>query len=210
MIYLPEGGMIFFSGVGANRAHSAARTMLEKGATALVSWGFAGGLSPGFSTGSLILPERIIASDQSVYHVDPVWHERLCSRLEKHVELHRGILAESTTVLADCADKIALFQRTGAIAVDMESASIALAAKEAGVPFIVIRAIMDGAEMPIPRSALNSIDKFGRVRPLRLLSCLVRRPAELMALLRLGQNFEAARTTLITVVRQAGSNMFCP
>ena len=109
LICLPEGGMILLSGVGANRARSAARTLLEKGATALVSWGFAGGLFPGVSAGSLILPERIIASDQSVYHVDPVWHERLCSRLETYVGLHRGTLAESAAVLANCAEKTAFF-----------------------------------------------------------------------------------------------------
>jgi len=210
LMCLPEGSMVLLSGIGASRARSAARTLLEKGATALVSWGFAGGLLPGVSTGSLILPERIVALDQSVYYVNPLWHELLCSRLETYVGLHRGTLAESAAVLANCAEKTAFFHRTGAMAVDMESASIASAAKEAGVPFMVIRAIMDGVEMVIPRSALNSIDEFGRVHTLRLLSCLVRRPAELMALVRLGRNFQAARTTLTTVVRQAGSNMLCP
>lgn len=210
LIYLPEGSMLFLSGTGAVRARSAAQILLEKGATALVSWGFAGGLLPGISTGSLILPERIVAPDQSVYHVDPVWHERLCSRLETHIKLHRGTLAESTAVLTDCAEKTAFFLRTGAMAVDMESASIALAAKETGVPFIVIRAITDGVEMVIPRSILNSTDELGRVRPLRLLSCLARHPAELMAFVRLGRSLQAARHTLTTVVHQAGSNMLCP
>jgi adenosylhomocysteine nucleosidase len=210
LIYLPEGSMVSLSGRGANRARSAAQILLEKGATALVSWGFAGGLLPWVSTGSLILPESIIAPDQSVYHVDPVWHERLCSRLETYVGLYRGTIAESAVVLADCAEKTAFFHRTGALAVDMESASIALAAKEARVPFIVIRAILDGMEVVIPRSALNSIDEFGRVHPSRLLSCLVRRPAEFMTLVRLGRNFQAARATLTTVVRQVGCNMLCP
>lgn len=210
LIYLPEGSMVFLSGMGTNRARSAARILLEKGATALVSWGFAGGLLPQISIGSLILPERIVALDQSVYNVDPVWHERLLSRLETHVGLHRGTLAENAVVLTGCAEKTAFFHRTGAMAVDMESASIALAAEEAKVPFMVIRAIMDGVDTVIPRSALNSIDEFGRVHPSRLLSCLVRCPAELMPLVRLGRNFQAARATLTTVVRQVGSNMLCP
>ena len=207
---LPEGSMVLLSGMGANRVRSAARTLLEKGATSLVSWGFAGGLLPGVPAGSLILPEHIVAADQTVYKVDPFWHEELRSRLGAYVGLYRGTLAESAAVLADSAAKTAFFHRTGATAVDMESASIAMAAKEANVPFMVIRAIMDGAEMVIPRSILNSIDEFGRVHPSRLLSCLVRRPAELMALIRLGRNFQAARATLTAVVRQAGSNMLCP
>jgi hopanoid-associated phosphorylase len=208
--YLPEGGMIFLSGIGAKRARSAALALIEKGATSLVSWGVAGGLSAEVSAGTLILPERVIAVDRSIYYVDPVWHKRLCSRLETHIEIHRGPLAESVSVVADCTGKIVLSQQAGAIAVDMESASIALAAKEASVPFMVIRAITDGVEMAIPRCTINSKDKFGRIRLLRLLLSLIRRPAEAATFFRLGRNFQAARATLTTVVRKAGSNMLCP
>ena len=196
---LPEGAMLFISGIGAKRARVAAQALLEKGATALVSWGSAGGLMPALSPGSLILPERILGADQSVYPTDPIWHERLCSRLKGHVEPHRGVFAESTQVLATRAEKAALLRRTGAVAVDMESASIAQAAKEAGIPFMAIRAITDSAEMEIPRDALDFIDEFGRVRLIRLFSLMARHPLELFALLRMGQNFRAAETTLARV-----------
>jgi adenosylhomocysteine nucleosidase len=210
LIHLPGDALLLLSGIGANRARLAAQTLLKNGATALVSWGFAGGLDPGLSPGSLILSESILAKDQSLYCVDPVWRESLCNRLKPHVDLHGGILAESPVVLASCAEKIALFQRTGARAVDMESASIALVAKEAGVPFLVIRAISDAAKVSIPRSALNSIDKFGRVRFARLLPCLARRPLELLALVRLGRNSRVAQATLARVALHARSNVLCP
>jgi len=210
VLHLPEGALMLLSGMGADRARLAARFLLEKKAAALVSWGSAGGLLPGLSAGSLILPERIIASDQSVYRVDPIWHERLSSQLKGYLDLHKGALAESPVVLATCGAKSILFGRTGAIAVDMESASIALVAKEAGIPFAAIRAVTDAAEMNIPRSALSSIDEFGRVRLSRLLLGLVRRPVELRGLVRLGRNFQAARATLTTVARHAGSNLLFP
>jgi adenosylhomocysteine nucleosidase len=209
-IHLPEDAMLLLSGIGASRARSAAQTLLENGATALVSWGFAGALDPGLSPGSLILPESILAKDQSPYCVDPVWRESLCNRLKPYIDLHGGALAESPVVLASCAEKIALFQRTGARAVDMESASIALIAKEAGVPFLVVRAISDAAKVAIPRSVLNSIDKFGRVRFSRLLPCLARRPLELLALVRLGRNSRVAQATLARVALHARSNLLCP
>jgi len=207
---LPEGGMMLLSGVGTSRARLAARTLLERGATALVSWGAAGGLAPGLSPGSLILPETIIAADQSAYHVDAAWHERLCGRLKGHVEIHKGPLAESTVVVAGCAEKAILFRRTGAIAVDMESASIAAVAKEVRLPFLVIRAITDPPEMDIPRCALQSIDEFGRVRPLKLVQCLVSNPMQLIALGRLSRNFRAAQATLATVALHAGSTLLSP
>src|SRR5512136_3365669 len=70
-VRLREGVTLGVSGVGPRRAGLASRRLLEKGVTALLSWGSAGGLSPKLSPGSLILPKIIVASDRSVYHVDP-------------------------------------------------------------------------------------------------------------------------------------------
>jgi adenosylhomocysteine nucleosidase len=113
-------------------------------------------------------------------------------------------------MLASCAEKKKLFSRTGAIAVDMESASIALCAKKAGVPFIAIRAITDPAEMVIPQSVQNCIDEFGRVRLSRFIREVIKHPMDLPLLVRLGRNFRAARAALARVAFQAGSNLFCP
>ena len=210
LIFLPEGAMLLLSGIGANRARVAAQALIEKGATALVSWGSAGGLMPALSPGRLILPERVLAEDQSLYPVDPFWHERLYNRLKGYVDPHRGDLAQSTVVLASRSEKAALLLRTGAVAVDMESASIAQVAKEAGIPFMAIRAITDGAEMDIPHGALDSIDEFGRVRLIGLFSFMARHPVELLALVRMGRNFRAAETTLSKVALRAGSYLLCP
>jgi adenosylhomocysteine nucleosidase len=176
-----------------------------KGATALVSWGAAGGLLPTFSPGTLIIPEAILAADGSVYHVDLTWHERLCSQLKGHVEFDKRSLAESAAVLSR-AEKRALYHRTGAMAMDMESASIALVAREAGIPFMAIRAITDDAEMDIPSIAQSSTDEFGRVRLSRLISGILRHPGELLALVRLARNFRVAMATLAAVTRHAGEN----
>lgn len=209
-IRLPEGGMLLRSGIGPLRARQAARALMEKGATALVSWGTAGGLLPGLSPGSLILPERILGLDQSAYPVDPIWHERLCRRLKGDLDLHREAIAESTGVLASCPEKTALWRRTGAIATDMESASIAGVAKERRVPFMAIRAILDPAEMPITPSVLNSIDDFGRIRLAKLGQGLIRNPMGLLALFRLIRNFRAAQNSLSKTHLRAGSQFLCP
>ena len=204
-IQLPGGAILLCSGIGPHRARLGARALVEKGATALVSWGTAGGLLAGLSPGSLILPGRIIASDHSAYPVDPVWHERLCSRLKGHFSFYNEDMTESGTVLATRLEKETLWRRTGAIATDMESASIAWFAQEAGVPLAVIRAVADPAEMPIGPSLLQSIDEFGRVRFSRLVRSLIRNPMEILTLLRLGRNFRAAQAALVKVVRRAGN-----
>ncbi len=198
------------SGVGPKRAFSAAQALLEQGATSLLSWGSAGGLIPTLSPGSLVLPKVIVAVDGTVYPVNAAWHGHLCSQLKRKVDLHEGRLAESGTVVVCPAEKSTLFHETGAIAVDMESAALAAVAHEAGVPFVVIRAVADPVNLTIPRSALEAFDEFGELIPLRFLRTFARHPIELPALIRLGLDFRAAQITLATVADLAGDHSLLP
>lgn len=208
LIQLREGALLQLSGIGAKRAGWAAEALLEKGATALLSWGCAGGLHARVSPGDLVLPKVVIAADQTLFPTDAAWHERLYKHLSGHVELHTAPLAETPGVVSRPEEKAALFERYGAIAVDMESAAVARVAEQhTGVPFIAIRAVVDPADTPIPPSALSAIDDHGRLQPLRLLGRLARHPAELFLLIRLRRHFRAARTTLVMVARLAGSNL---
>jgi adenosylhomocysteine nucleosidase len=209
-IHLPDRVMLAVSGMGPRRAAVASRTLLEKGATALLSWGSAGGLSPILSPGSLILPKIIIASDRSVYHVDTSWHEGLCKRLKGQVDLHTEPLAESATVVRTPAEKAILFQQTGAIGVDMESAAVAAVAQEARVPFVAVRVVADSADITLPNSALNACDEFGRLNFFKLILGLVRHPTELFPLIHLARDYRAAQRTLAFVTRLTGSDLLVP
>jgi adenosylhomocysteine nucleosidase len=210
IIRLPDGAMIQVSGIGPQKASSAAKALMEEGATALLSWGSAGGLNPKLSSGSLVLPKAIIRADRSIYPTDAQWHERLCNRLRGHIDLHEGPLAESSTPLNNHLQKEDFYRRTEAIAVDMESGAVAAVAQEADISFMAIRAISDPFDAMISTSILNAIDEFGELDMLRLTKGLMRHPFELFSLIRLGQNFRAAQTTLAKVARLAGSNLLVP
>ena len=140
---LPEGTLIKHSGVGAKPARLSALALLEDGATALISWGSAGGLWAGIPAGSLVLPETVFSSDQTPFEVDTPWHERLHAMLKGHVDLFTQPLIESPSALRTPSEKAALFKQSGAIAVDMESAAIARTAMEACVPFMAIRVVVN-------------------------------------------------------------------
>jgi len=208
LIRLPDGAMLTVSGMGPRRATMASRALLAKGATALLSWGSAGGLSPNLPPGSLILPKTVITSDRSVYHVDTSWHEGLCNRLKGHFNFHTDPLVESATVVCTPTEKAMLFQETGAIAVDMESAAVAAVAQEEQVPFIVVRAVADAMDTTIPQNTLNAFDVFGRQSFLKLIQGLVQHPTELFALLLIGRSSRAAQKTLAAVARLTGNNLF--
>ena len=206
-LHLPEGISIEISGTGPRQAHLASRNLLENGAKALASWGSAGGLVPEVSPGSLILPKNILAANGSIYQADSDWHERLLRRLTGHMDLHTGPLTESEAVLTSPSEKMALFHRTGAVAVDMESAAVATAAHQAGVPFVAIRAIADPVGLTVPQVVLSAVDGSGRLRPFKLLKRLAGHPAELLVLIRLGRDFRAACASLATVARLAGKDL---
>ena len=130
--------------------------------------------------------------------------------LADHVHLHTGLLTESSAVLTRPSEKLALAIKTGAMAVDMESAAIAAVAHEAGIPFVAIRAISDRADRTIPQSLLSAIDDFGKAGPSGLLNALARRPVDLCAWLGLARDFRAAHASLATVARLTGSNLLGP
>ena len=210
MIPMPGGGVIQLSGTGAQRAEQAANHLLKHGAAALLSWGTAGGLAPNVPPGSLVIPSVVIGADQSSYPTHPAWHERLFHRLKGCVDLYQGTLTESTTVLKSSTEKRILFERTGAIAVDMESCSVAGVAQKACVPFMAIRAISDSADMTVPQVSLDAVDEFGQINVRRLIKGLSKHPLDLFPMIRLGRNFRSAQATLARVAHLAGSNFLVP
>ncbi len=209
-IQLQERISLCLSGVGPRRARRAAEALLMKGSTALLSWGTAGGLDEGLSPGSLVLPRSVIASDQTVYEVHADWHGRIVSLLSDKLNLHTEPLAESPGVLVSPAAKKALSHRTGAIAVDMESAAVGLVARAANVPFMALRAIADPVGMPLPKSALVAFNSSGQMRVLGVLKGLLRHPTDLLRLVYLGISFRTAQGTLTTVAQTVGIDALTP
>jgi len=204
---LSGGTLLTLSGVGPDRARRAAETLLEKGCTALLSWGCAGGLSPQVQPGHLLLPRKVITPEGREYDVGSMWHDRLTQALSAHFPTHGGATVAADMMLSTPADKQALHNKTGALGVDMESAAIAALATEMGVPFAVIRAVADDAASGIPACVGNSMDSGGQVLMSRLMACLALRPWQWPTLLRLGRQFSKAKVTLSSVARRLGPDL---
>ena len=206
LVRLDGTTLLKVAGIGAKRAVAASELLIAEGAAALLSWGSGGALHPKLSPGNLILPRSVIVSQKNVFPTDADWHNRLVARLKNHLEIHSEPLAQSPSVLTSPMEKFNFLNQNDAIAVDMESGSVAEIASRANLPFMAIRAIADTADMAIPVSALNAIDEHGGLRPMRLLSTLARKPSDLIPLARLSRSFRAARSTLETVARLAGND----
>ena len=146
----PEGFLFEVSGMGAESACRASESLIEKGAHALISWGCAGGLHYHVSPGDLVLPKAILFPDHAAMSVDTAWHERLFNRLRASLEIHTASLIQMPSVLTGASEKLRLYEKYGAVAVDMESGAVAAAAMRAQIPFVAIRAICDPVDMLMP------------------------------------------------------------
>ena len=112
-----------------------------------------------------------------------------------------GSLWGGGAVLATAADKAALFRRSGAVAVDLESAAVARVARRRGLPFAVLRAVCDPAERDLPPAALIALDPAGRIGLRGVLASVLAKPRQVPALLTLGADAGAARRALVRWVR---------
>jgi adenosylhomocysteine nucleosidase len=199
LLELPDGTLVAVSGIGAEAAAAAAERLLDAGATALVSWGMAGGLDPSLAAGTICLPEFIVARDGRTLAADHHWRELLAAAVAERRPVG-GRLLTSDSAIGDVAGKAAAFRDCRAVAVDMESLAVAGVAALRRVPFVAVRVIVDTAADALPPAVVAASGR-GPVHLGRLLRGLLRRPRDLQALLRLGRRYRIARRALIVVAR---------
>ncbi len=195
---LPAGGpwRVAMAGGRPDRAYTLACTLLAQGATALISFGIAGGLAPHLAPGSLVVADAVWAKGE-VVPTTPALTETLAARLPA---AQRGRVACTDGVVATPAEKHALWGTSTALAVDLESWGMARAAVEFGMPFAIIRAVADPATRALPAAAAEGLDEQGRVRLGFVLWSLAKRPSQLPGLVRVGLDAKTALKALAMAV----------
>jgi hypothetical protein len=179
---------------GATPAGAArAAAEIAGGAAALLSFGLAGGIDPALRPGDIIVGAGVVAPDGKMHTTDDGLSQHLCAALDaSDCGWLAGLVAGVDQVLATAAAKQALAERTHAVIVDMESRAVA----ETGLPFVILRVVVDPAERPIPSSVLAALTSSGRINPLALIGGLLRQPGDIAALRALARDNSAARASL--------------
>ncbi len=188
------------AGASAERARQRAQQLVEGGVAALMSFGIAGAVDPALQNGDLIVADAVLLDEVGngdSFPCDRAWRNALSAALDKAQVPHRGgLLIGSHRLWRDPKDKDAVFEITGAAAVDMESAAVAAVAAQAGLPFLAVRAVADTARDSLPALAENAVKPDGMPAVGRAVAGLVRRPWELPAVLRLARQSAAALARL--------------
>jgi len=195
-------GSLVLCGMGAARARQAALLLAEAGVDVLVSWGVAGALDPALEPGQLLIPAKVICADGSEYEVDADLRALLLSsRPGVPCASTRPLFCAASAIL-EPAGKKRLFDRSGAAAVDLESAAVAAVAAERGLPFVALRSVLDTAETTVPAFVAAAVDPFGRVQPLHFCAALLRHPEDCTALLPLARQSRLACHSLASLARK--------
>jgi adenosylhomocysteine nucleosidase len=134
--------VILLAGPGRPNAARATEALIDgHRPECVLSAGFAGGLAPELKRHEIVLAQEVILESGQ--------------RIEMAPLPTAGATAIGKLLTADCVvrladEKIALFERTGASAVDMESFAVAEVCARHGVPFRSARIIHDPADQTLP------------------------------------------------------------
>jgi adenosylhomocysteine nucleosidase len=162
------------------------------GARGLVSFGLCGALDPALVVGDLVIADGVVSQGGRLA-ADDAWSDALRAALP---EARTGLVAGGDVIVGSVAAKAALRQASGAAIVDMESHSVAKAARAAGLPFAVVRAVSDTAAFALPRAAQAGFQADGLPDVGAVIAALLRRPWELPALIRTAVDSERAFKSL--------------
>lgn len=187
-----KGAKVMCSAAQPGLAHENALRLVNQGATQLLSFGLAGGLKPGLSSGTLVIGSRVCAVEACV-ECDAGLTETLKKKLPQALS---GPVWASGTILERAHDKRTLFLQSGCLCADMESQAVMQAASNADIPFAVLRVIADTADMDLPPAALVPLFVDGRVNMRGVMRSLVRKPWQLPGLVRLGVHTGSAMKVL--------------
>lgn len=195
------------AGADGGRAEALATEMVHLGCSALLSFGLAGGLAPALRAGDVVLAEGVVADGQTL-PADRLWGHRLANALAGKMPVTMGMLAGVQTAVSTSEEKQRIHAETGALALDMESHSVAAVARDAQLPFLAIRVIADVVNQSIPPWLIGVIDDAGKVRPSVFLSGLMRRPADVIEIFRLAGVNRRAMASLRRVALILGPSGF--
>lgn len=169
--------LLIQAGMGADRARAAVLDASRRFSLgAAWSLGFAGGLAEGLAPGDLLCPPVVLrdaAGQPESLPAAPAQAAVIAALQAASLPLRSGSLLTVSLPLRTPGAKRAAHSRTGAVAVDMEATGVAEAARGLGIPWLALKAVVDGVEEPLPEFLSGCTTAGGALRWRGLLRSLL-------------------------------------
>jgi adenosylhomocysteine nucleosidase len=175
--------LLLANGPGSRLSSQAAEEAIRRERiAAVVSTGLCGGLDPALQIGDVLTASGVIDADSGESF--PATPARQFSD-----GCSSGLFASCDRVISTAREKCELRERTGAAAVDMESAALARVALRAGLPFHAVRVVSDTSDQSFANDYNAARDVTGRFSKSAVLRAAFRHPFR-----RVPELFHLART----------------
>ena len=165
------------TGVGRRRADRGVRALLEAfSVRGLVGAGVAGGLSPGLRGGEILVGDPIRDASAALGAPDVSWVEHA---LRSEGAPRRATLVTVEELVWSAEGKASLWRTCSPAqpaAVDLESAAWARVAAEKGLPYLILRSVLDVAEEDLPELLAHCQDPDGGLSRAKVVRQALLRP----------------------------------
>lgn len=173
--------LLVTSGMGARRAGAAARSLVERYAPRiLISFGIAGAVEADLQIGDVVMAEAVCRLDggalgplQALARWPQAAREAAAQALSG---LDARLLSGTAITTGGPQIKESLVGHMLHPILEMETAGIAQAAAETGIPLFALRAISDGPRAPMPFDLGEVMDADANLQAGKLLEAVARRP----------------------------------
>lgn len=194
-----EAVAMFHTGVGKSVCRQRMEDFLQdRQFNLLISTGFAGALREDLNVGDLVLAENFS---------DP----RLLSTARRILDgrkIHVAALFTSNAMIDSPGERNRIAGQQGAVAVDMETETIAQMCRERGIPLLSLRVISDSLHEPFPAPSGVLFDiKRQRTDNRGLSLYLLKHPTAIWRLIRFARQIARAREVLTDAIVELAGKM---
>lgn len=185
------------SGMGERNAREAVTTILKHlHPTAIYTIGFGGAIRSGLAIGDLVLGKGLFFfNGMALVPVSPLASVAVSDDFLQHNLVAGSILTTRQIVSKTAADHHLPVDLPHPV-LDMETATIATLASQAGVPILALRAISDPADEELTFSLEEFCDREFNLQLWRVLLTVAKKPWIIPQLLRLSRNCRRAGIAL--------------
>ena len=207
-IEIEKNVFLCISGIGYKSCLNAAKKLVKLNVDGLISWGIAGAISDSIKSGDVIIARSVI-NHKNIYSTSYEWQKKIISHFKNSsYKIFDGDIVSTEKICASFEEKMKLFRKTKALAIDMESAGIAEVAMAGNLDFIIIRAIADNADSNIPEAVIKNIDNFGRINIGKFLVFCLFHPTQIYETILLAKNYKKSLSTLTNISTELRKKKF--